>query len=82
MGPGAIVRSLVGGAAFLIGIVILVIGLGSVVYIAFNCGSFNSGFRDWHTPVALSLIGMAMMVVTIVLLSEPAAPRGRVSGWS
>ncbi|MCZ2402429.1 hypothetical protein IV498_04335 [Paenarthrobacter sp. Z7-10] len=70
-GTGPIVRSLVGGAAFLVGIVVLVIGIGSIIYSA-----FNSGFRDWQTPVMLALVGAAMMVVTVVLLSDPAPGSG------
>jgi hypothetical protein len=66
---GSVARGLIGGAAFLIGIILLATGLGSVVYIA-----FNSAFSHWHTPIVLSLSGTALMVVTVVLLSEPAKP--------
>ncbi len=66
---GTVARGLIGGAAFLIGVVILATGLGSVVYIA-----FNSAFQHWHTPIVLTLTGIALMVVTVVLLSEPAKP--------
>lgn len=72
---GTIARSLIGGVAFLVGIVVLSIGIGSIIY-----GAFNGGFHDWTGPVALSLVGSAMMVVTVVLLSDPAPTTGPESG--